>query len=128
MFAILSRSEPGGHALNEDAFAVQAHPIDADCLVCVVADGMGGQPGGGEAAWLACQVCLEKACALPVERLFFPGAWASICRAADEAVARAPDADPPARAVPALSAYAPARQDFQRGGDVPYTSAMRGLY
>jgi hypothetical protein len=29
--------------------------------------------------------------------------------------------------VPALSAYAPARPDFQRG-DVPVTSAMRGLY
>jgi hypothetical protein len=29
----------------------------------------------------------------------------------------------------ALSAYAPARPDFQRGGDTPsYTSAMRGLY
>jgi rare lipoprotein A len=43
------------------------------------------------------------------------------------AVARAPEAAPPARAVPALSAYAPARPDFQRG-DVPFTSAMRGLY
>jgi rare lipoprotein A len=42
------------------------------------------------------------------------------------AVARAAEPDPPARAVPALSAYAPVRPDFQRGGDVP--SAMRGLY
>jgi rare lipoprotein A len=48
--------------------------------------------------------------------------------ASSTAVARAPDADPPARTIPALSAYAPARQDFQRSGDVPYTSAMRGLY
>jgi rare lipoprotein A len=43
------------------------------------------------------------------------------------AVARAPEADPPMRALPALSAYAPPRPDFQRG-DVPFTSAMRGLY
>jgi rare lipoprotein A len=48
--------------------------------------------------------------------------------ASTTAVARAPDADPPARATPALSAYAPARRDFQRSGDVPFTSAMRGLY
>jgi rare lipoprotein A len=44
------------------------------------------------------------------------------------AVARAREADPPVRAVPALSAYAPPRPDLQRGGDVPYASAMRGLY
>jgi rare lipoprotein A len=43
-------------------------------------------------------------------------------------VARAREADPPMRAPPALSAYAPARPDLQRGGDVPYASAMRGLY
>jgi rare lipoprotein A len=41
------------------------------------------------------------------------------------AVARTREPDPPMRA---LSAYAPARPDFQRGGDTPYTSAMRGLY
>jgi rare lipoprotein A len=44
------------------------------------------------------------------------------------AVARAREADPPTRATPALSAYAPARPDSPRGGDVPYASAMRGLY
>jgi rare lipoprotein A len=42
------------------------------------------------------------------------------------AVARAPEPEPPGRQ-PVLSAYAPARPDFQRG-DVPYASAMRGLY
>jgi rare lipoprotein A len=44
------------------------------------------------------------------------------------AVARAREADPPPRAPPALSAYAPTRPDTQRSGDVPYASAMRGLY
>ena len=44
------------------------------------------------------------------------------------AVARAREAEPPMRAQPALSAYAPARPDFQSGGGVPYASAMRGLY
>jgi rare lipoprotein A len=47
---------------------------------------------------------------------------------AGTAVARSADPAPPARAVPALSAYAPVRQDFQRSGEVPYTSAIRGLY
>jgi hypothetical protein len=28
----------------------------------------------------------------------------------------------------AVSAYAPARPDFQGGGDAPYGSVMRGLY
>jgi rare lipoprotein A len=45
---------------------------------------------------------------------------------AGTAVARAAAPDPPARTIPALSAYAPVRPDFQRGSDVP--SAMRGLY
>ena len=49
---------------------------------------------------------------------FRPGASRS--RTSGTAVARAREADPPMRASPALSAYAPARPDFQRGGDVPY--------
>jgi rare lipoprotein A len=56
---------------------------------------------------------------------FRPGREAQ--QASGTAVARARDADPPTRAPPALSAYAPARPDLQRG-DVPYASAMRGLY
>jgi rare lipoprotein A len=44
------------------------------------------------------------------------------------AVARAREAEPPMRASPALSAYAPTRPDFQSGGGVPYAGAMRGLY
>jgi len=87
MFAVQSHSEPGGHTHNEDAFAVQAHPADASCLLCVVADGQGGQPGGGEAARLACRACIEAACALPPDRLFAPGAWLGLCRTGDEAVA-----------------------------------------
>jgi hypothetical protein len=87
MFTTLSHSEPGGHAHNEDAFLVQAHPADADCLLCAVADGQGGQPGGGAAAELACRACIEAACAIPPDRLFGPGAWAGLGRTADEAVA-----------------------------------------
>jgi hypothetical protein len=45
-------------------------------------------------------------------------------QASGTAVARARVADPQA----ALSAYAPTRPDSQRGGDLSYASAMRGLY
>jgi rare lipoprotein A len=48
--------------------------------------------------------------------------------AGSTAVARAREADPPTRSAPALSAYAPVRPDAQSGGNVPYASAMRGLY
>ncbi len=88
MFTILTHSEPGGHADNQDAFVVAFHPADADCLLCAVADGQGGRAGGGEAARLACRVCVELAGECPVEALFAPGAWATLGRAVDEAVAR----------------------------------------
>ena len=43
------------------------------------------------------------------------------------AVARAHEAEPVPRPLPAMSAYAPVRPD-PRGGDVPYASTIRGLY
>jgi hypothetical protein len=86
MFTILSHSEPGGHADNQDAFAVQAHPLDPGCLLCAVADGQGGRVGGGPAARLACRACVEAAGRRPPGALFHPCAWAALGRAADEAV------------------------------------------
>ncbi|HVS40227.1 MAG TPA: hypothetical protein VMS17_32010, partial [Gemmataceae bacterium] len=47
MISVLSFSEVGGHRVNEDAFAVQQHPLDPGMWLCFVADGQGGQPGGG---------------------------------------------------------------------------------
>jgi rare lipoprotein A len=44
------------------------------------------------------------------------------------AVARAREAEPVPRPSPALSAYAPVRPDLHGSGDVPYASAIRGLY
>ena len=43
----LSHSEPGGHATNEDAFEVMQHPADPSCWIGALADGQGGQAGGG---------------------------------------------------------------------------------
>jgi rare lipoprotein A len=44
------------------------------------------------------------------------------------AVARAHEAEPVPRPLPAMSAYAPVRSDLRGSGDVPYASTIRGLY
>lgn len=88
----LHHSEVGGHAQNEDASDVRPHPLDADCLLCVLADGQGGRAGGAAAARLACQVSIEQASHLPPARLLLPQTWSGILKAADDAVAADPAA------------------------------------
>jgi serine/threonine protein phosphatase PrpC len=88
MLNVLSFSEPGGHRVNQDAFAVQQHPLDPDLWLCFVADGQGGQPGGGPAAQLACHTALAAASRCAPLRLHDRLTWPSIVRQADEAVAR----------------------------------------
>ena len=83
---VLSFSETGGHPHNEDAFAVAYHPLDPAVVVCVVADGQGGQPGGGPAAKLACQTAIEMVSKLPPDRLGDPLTWSGLLRVVDEAV------------------------------------------
>ncbi len=89
---VQSFSEVGGHRLNEDAFAVQPHPHDPDLWLCVVADGQGGQAGGGTAARLACQSTLDAAADCSPERLSDTNTWSAILRKADAAVCVDPDA------------------------------------
>ncbi len=91
-FEISSRSEPGGHPHNEDAFATQVLAGDPESCLCVVADGQGGQHGGGAAARLACQVVLAEAVSLPPKRLLQTIAWDGILRSADRAVCIEPGA------------------------------------
>jgi hypothetical protein len=79
-------TEAGGHIDNEDAFAVADHPADSLCRLCVLADGMGGQSGGLEAAQLACRTALVRAQSLSVSALAAPGTWVSLLHGADEAV------------------------------------------
>jgi serine/threonine protein phosphatase PrpC len=79
-------SEPGGHRDNEDAFAFEPHPADPGCWLCLLADGMGGQAGGMEAAQIACRTALAEALALPVAALADPDTWAALLHGADEAV------------------------------------------
>jgi hypothetical protein len=92
MIGAHSYSEVGGHRLNEDAFCVQAHPLAPDCWLCLVADGQGGQPGGGPAAQLACQTALGAARVCRPVDLLDSRSWSGILRQADAAVATAPEA------------------------------------
>lgn len=87
MIGVQSCSEVGGHRLNEDVFCVGAHPLDPDCWLCLVADGQGGQAGGGPAAQLACQTALAAALGCRPEGLIDPSIWPGILRQADAAVA-----------------------------------------
>ncbi len=79
-------TEPGGHVDNEDAFEVLLHPMDPQCLLCFVADGQGGQAGGGLSARTACRVGVERACALPPARLSSPSEWGTLLHAVDATV------------------------------------------
>jgi serine/threonine protein phosphatase PrpC len=92
MYATFVFSEAGGHIDNEDAFVVEPHPADPSCRLCVLADGMGGQSGGGEAARLACRTALARALTVPVSALADPVAWTTLLRHADEAVRQDPSA------------------------------------
>jgi serine/threonine protein phosphatase PrpC len=86
MVSVLSFSEVGGHRVNEDAFAVQQHPLDPGLWLCFVADGQGGQSGGGPAAQLACRSALAAAAACRPERLSDERTWSDLLRRADQAV------------------------------------------
>jgi PPM family protein phosphatase len=93
MTTIRSFSEiGGGHATNEDAFAVEPHPSDPACMLCAVADGQGGQAGGGPAARLAVRDVIQAASREPVWRLAAPSTWQRILHLADVAVCDTPDA------------------------------------
>lgn len=87
MITVRSFSEVGGHLTNEDAFAVQAHPIAPDCWLCILADGQGGQPGGGAAAKLACQSAIGVALTHQPESLLEPPVWNDVLRKADVSAA-----------------------------------------
>ena len=92
MFQVFHDSRAGGHADNEDAFAVGPHPQDPGCLLCVVADGQGGRAGGGLAARTACRATIEAAGRRPPAELLRPVVWAALLGGVDKAVARNPGA------------------------------------
>jgi hypothetical protein len=85
-------TEAGGHAHNEDLFLVQPSPHDPDCWLCVLADGVGGQPGGARAARLACEATMATAVKLPVAALETMEVWGELLEGVDADVAADPDA------------------------------------
>lgn len=92
MYATFTACEQGGASPKQDDFKVETHPQDPSFVVCVVADGQGGAPGGLEAAQMACAVTLDKALARAPGELLKPGTWPGLLSAADEAVQASPQA------------------------------------
>jgi hypothetical protein len=90
MFRVANCTEIGSGRENEDAYAVRPHPADPGCLLCVVADGQGGQPRGGPAARLARQRCIDIAAAAPPDQLRYPDTWSTILADVDRVVADDP--------------------------------------
>lgn len=82
----ISHSEAGFDHINEDALAVVRHPRAHDSLICVLADGQGGQFGGGAAAQLAVRTCAKLAAEHEAAELLQNTTWREILRRVDETV------------------------------------------
>jgi len=91
MIRITTFTEVGGHKTNEDAFIVREAPEQPGSWFCVLADGQGGQAGGGPAAQLACSSAIDLAINSAVRSLL-RSHWDSILRTADQTVANDPQA------------------------------------
>ncbi len=89
---VASLSLAGGHLENEDAFVVEELPGDPACFLCALADGQGGQAGGGQAARGACAVSIAETRRRSPVQLLLSSTWSAIVGAADLAVSRYPDA------------------------------------
>jgi hypothetical protein len=92
MIDVFSFSEPGGHIENEDAHAVRLFQSDPEIYLCAVADGQGGQPGGGAAARVARTTCIDAASKFAAVSLCVPKTWNQILQTVDRAVADEPTA------------------------------------
>ena len=92
MIRVVSRSEAGGHSVNQDAFEVRRHPGNPHYLLCAIADGQGGRAGVREAATLATRAALDAAAVVTPDKLFRAGTWRALLGGADACVARDPAA------------------------------------
>jgi hypothetical protein len=90
---VFSFSEAGGHPENEDAWLVERHPSDPDLLLVAIADGQGGQSGGGRAARVAVRAVVAAAVHHePAKLQYNQYLWREILHEADDAVLADPDA------------------------------------
>jgi serine/threonine protein phosphatase PrpC len=90
MRIVATCSVPGGHPTNEDAYEIIRHPADEWRWIAALADGQGGQAGGGEAARLACSVVIEAVSAQPIRFVAAASTWVNAVRRADERVCAHP--------------------------------------
>lgn len=82
-------TEPGGGKReNEDVIVTQINPTHSDCLVCVLADGQGGQSHGAAAARAACETARDAAAKHKAGDLINTGVWPDILAEADIAASR----------------------------------------
>jgi serine/threonine protein phosphatase PrpC len=79
-------SEAGHNHINEDAVAIESHPQDPSLWICVLADGQGGQAGGGAASRLAVTKAIDLAAAIAPGQLRNEKTWLDIVAAVDDAV------------------------------------------
>lgn len=86
MPSVLTFTEVGSHRLNEDVLVVKQHEAEPNLWLCFMADGQGGQPGGGPAAQLACEVALKAALDCSPQELQDQRRWAGFLRLADKDV------------------------------------------
>lgn len=92
MVTTVAFSETGEHQRNEDFALVQPHPLDPSAWLCFVADGQGGQRGGGRAAQVACETALTTAARFTASQLENVRCWVGLLRTVDEAVRTDSDA------------------------------------
>lgn len=85
-------SAPGHNHKNEDVVEVRPHPQDESVLLCALADGQGGQFGGGAAARVATEKTLQAASLRVAKELREAATWREITGAADDAVSQNQDA------------------------------------
>lgn len=76
-------SEGGYGHTNEDVVEVRAHPHEYGVTLCALADGVGGQAGGGMAAYWAVQGALDCADEFDTKQLRAEATWISIAQTVD---------------------------------------------
>ena len=83
-------SEAGGHAESEDFVSIGclAGMSEEDAVLVTLADGQGGQPGGGPAARLASALALEMGQTLSLDRVRTGLGWNKLLRQVDDQVSR----------------------------------------
>lgn len=91
MLKITSDSR-AGYGENQDAFVVKPHPQKPELLLVAIADGQGGQPGGKDAAQMACQLIIEEASRCKPWLLLWTKKWTRLMKLTDRALRANDDA------------------------------------